>query len=57
MFEQLRSRFAKYRLYRHTIRELTRLDRGTLRDIGFDRMSLDELKARARHDVAEEVCR
>ena len=56
MFEQLKSRFVQYRLYRHTVHELARLDRHTLRDIGFERMSMRELKARARHDVAEEFC-
>lgn len=51
MFEQLRERFARYVLYRHTITELNRLDHHTLRDIGFDRLSQRELRECVKENV------
>jgi len=53
MFEQLRTSYAYWRAYNLTMRELTRLDRHLLRDIGFERTSHRDLKSRARNATSE----
>ena len=53
MFAQLQTRFARWRLYRHTIHELNLLDRHILHDIGFERTTTQDLKHRAKASTAE----
>jgi len=53
MFEQLRTRFAHWRSYRETVRQLNGLDRHMLADAGIDQRSI---KARAR-DAVEGRCK
>lgn len=48
MLEHLRHRFDTWRAYRLTVRELTSLDRYLLADMGLDRPTLREIKARAK---------
>jgi uncharacterized protein YjiS (DUF1127 family) len=45
MFEQLKSRFADWRQYRRTVRQLTHLDRRLLADAGIEP---DQIRERAR---------
>lgn len=53
MFAQLQTRFAQWRLYRHTFRELNKLDRHMLQDIGFERTTTNDLRHRATTSAAE----
>lgn len=55
MFAQLQSRFARWRLYRHTLRELNYLDTHLLHDIGLEQTTARALKNRAKTS-AEEAC-
>jgi hypothetical protein len=43
-------------MYRQTVDELANLDSRTLRDMGFERTSLRDIKACARTHVAAEMC-
>ena len=53
MFEQLRTSYVYWRAYTLTVRELTRLDRHILRDIGFEETSRRDIKACARAATTE----
>ena len=55
MLEHLRNRFDYWRAYRNTVHELTRLDRHMLADMGIDRPTLKDIKARARA-ASREAC-
>ena len=55
MLEHLRNRFDTWRAYRRTVRELTALDRHMLADMGLDRPTLKDIKARARA-ASREAC-
>ncbi len=55
MFAQLQTRFARWRLYRHTLNELNLLDRHILHDIGFERTTVSDLRQCARAGAAEAV--
>jgi len=48
MFEQLGSRVVTWWKYRETVRELSMLDPRQLRDMGFERTTLRDLKDCAR---------
>ncbi len=53
IFEQLRTGYAYWRAYTLTVRELARLDRHILRDIGFEETSRRDIKACARAATIE----
>ncbi len=55
MLEHLRNRFDYWRSYRRTVYELTGLDRHMLADMGLDRPTLKEIKARAKA-ATKEAC-
>lgn len=55
MLEHLRNRFDYWRAYRRTVYELTGLDRHMLADMGLDRPTLRDIKARAKA-AAKEAC-
>ena len=52
MLEHLRNRFDSWRAYRRTVYELTGLDRHMLADMGLDRPTLKDIKARAKAAAA-----
>ena len=56
MFAQLKNRFALWRDYRQTIRELSALDRSILADIGFDPSDRAAIRSCARQAVREAAC-
>ena len=56
MFAQLKSRFALWRTYRDTVRQLSALDRSILADIGFREPSPSAIRACAREAVREASC-
>ena len=53
MLEHLRNRFDTWRAYRRTVRELTSLDRHMLADMGLERPTLRDIKARAKAATLE----
>jgi uncharacterized protein YjiS (DUF1127 family) len=55
MLEHLRNRFDYWRSYRRTVYELTSLDGHMLADMGLDRPTLKEIKARAKA-ATKEAC-
>jgi len=55
MLAHLRQRFDYWRAYRRTVYELTGLDRHLLADMGLDRPTLKEIRARARA-AARQAC-
>lgn len=55
MLEHLRNRFDYWRNYRRTVYELTRLDPHMLADMGLDRPTLRDIRARARA-ASQEAC-
>ena len=55
MLEHLRNRFDTWRAYRRTVFELSGLDRHMLADMGLDRPTLRDIKARAKA-ATKEAC-
>jgi uncharacterized protein YjiS (DUF1127 family) len=55
MLEHLRYRFDYWRSYRRTVYELTGLDAHLLADMGLERPTLKDIKARARA-ASREAC-
>lgn len=55
MLDHLRNRFATWRLYRQTVFELSHLDNRALADLGLERPSLRDIKARAKR-ATRAVC-
>jgi uncharacterized protein YjiS (DUF1127 family) len=53
MLEHLRNRFDTWRVYRRTVYELSGLDRHMLSDMGLDRPTLRDIRARARAAARE----
>ena len=53
MLDHLRYRFDTWRAYRRTVFELNSLDRHMLADMGLDRPTLRDIKARARAATRE----
>lgn len=53
MLEHLRNRFDSWRAYRRTVYELTRLDTHSLADMGLDRPTLRDIRARAKAATRE----
>ena len=53
MLEHLRHRFDSWWAYRRTVYELTGLDRHMLADMGLDRPTLRDIKARAKAATRE----
>jgi uncharacterized protein YjiS (DUF1127 family) len=53
MLSHLKSRFARWRAYRDTVRELTALDRSILADIGFEPQTPAAIRSCARQAVRD----
>jgi uncharacterized protein YjiS (DUF1127 family) len=49
--EETKSRFARYRLYRKTLNELSELDQRQLADLGLNRSMLRRIAYQAAYDI------